>query len=38
MKKEIAEFMAKCGICQQVKVEHPKPVGKLQSFLIPEYK
>ena len=25
MKTEIAEFLAKCGICQQVKVEHQRP-------------
>jgi hypothetical protein len=32
--REIVKFMAKCGICQQVKVEHHKPTGKLQSLLI----
>jgi hypothetical protein len=25
MKREIAEFMSNCGICQQVKIEHQKP-------------
>lgn len=30
--------MAKYGVCQQVKVEHKKPAGPLQSFFIPEWK
>jgi len=38
MKKEGAKYVAKCGICQQVKVEHQKPVGLLQPLLIPEWK
>jgi len=25
MKREIAEFVSNCGICQQVKIEHQKP-------------
>jgi hypothetical protein len=32
--REIVKFRAKSGICQQVKVEHQKPTGKLQSLLI----
>ena len=38
MKREITEFVSNCGICQQVKIEHQKPVGELQSLLIPEWK
>jgi len=38
MKRDIAEYIAKCGIYQQVKVEHQKPTGPLQPFLIPEWK
>jgi len=38
MKKEIAEYVSKCGICQQVKVEHQRPVGPLQPLKIPEWK
>jgi len=38
MKREIAEFVSNCGICQQVKIEHQKPAGKLQSLSIPEWK
>jgi hypothetical protein len=38
MKKEVAEYVAKCGICQQVKVEHQKPAGLLQPLLITEWK
>jgi len=29
MKREIATFVSNCGICQQVKIEHQKPTGKL---------
>jgi hypothetical protein len=36
MKKEIAEYVSKCGICQQVKVEHQRPVRPLQLLQIPE--
>ena len=36
MKKEIAEFMAQCLQCQQVKEQHQKPMGPLQSLPIPE--
>jgi hypothetical protein len=38
MKKEVAEYVAKYGICQQVKVEHQKLAGLLQPLLIPEWK
>ena len=38
MKREIAEYVSKCEICQQVKVEHQRPAGPLQSLQIPEWK
>jgi len=38
MKREIAEFVSNCGICQQVKIEHQRPAGDLQLLLIPEWK
>jgi hypothetical protein len=38
MKKEIAEYVSRCGICQQVKIEHQWPAGKLQPLPIPEWK
>ena len=38
MKKDIAEFMAKCQNCQQVKYEHQRPAGLLQRMPIPEWK
>ena len=38
MKRDIAEFVAKCLICQQVKAEHQKPAGLLQNLEIPEWK
>jgi hypothetical protein len=38
MKREIAEYVSKCGICQQVKVEHQRPAGPLQPLQIPKWK
>ncbi|WRX13585.1 Reverse transcriptase domain - like 10 [Theobroma cacao] len=38
MKRDVAEFIAKCLVCQQVKVEHQRPAGTLQSLPIPEWK
>ena len=38
MKKEIAEYVARCLTCQQVKAEHQAPAGKLHSLSIPEWK
>ena len=38
MKREVADFMARCLVCQQVKAEHKKLSGKLQSLDIPEWK
>ena len=35
MKKDAIEFVSRCLICQQVKAEHQRPVGLLQSLLIP---
>ena len=34
MKKEIESFVSKCLTCQQVKVEHQKPAGKIQLLPI----
>ena len=38
MKKDVAEFVAKCLTCQQVKIEHQRPAGVLQPLPIPEWK
>ncbi|KAK2429513.1 hypothetical protein QL285_027945 [Trifolium repens] len=38
MKAEIAEFVSRCIVCQQVKIEHQKPGGLLQPLDIPEWK
>ena len=38
MKRDIAEFVSKCLTCQQVKAEHQKPTGLLQSLPIPQWK
>jgi hypothetical protein len=32
MKREIAEYVLKCGICQQVKVEHQRSARPLQPL------
>ena len=36
MKKDIANFVQKCLICQQVKAEPKKPLGLLMALSIPE--
>ena len=38
MKIDIAEFVANYKICQQVKVEYQKPVGKPQPLSILKWK
>ena len=38
MKRDVVEFVARCLVCQQVKVEHQKPPGTLQPLPIPEWK
>ncbi|XP_071923135.1 uncharacterized protein [Coffea arabica] len=37
LKKDVAKFVQKCLICQQVKAEHQKPSGLLQPLEIPEW-
>ena len=36
IKREIADFVAKCLVCQRVKAEHRHPAGLLQPLPIPE--
>ncbi|WMV54251.1 hypothetical protein MTR67_047636 [Solanum verrucosum] len=38
MKRDIADFVAKCSNCQGVKVEHQKPGGMNQEINIPTWK
>ena len=38
MNKEVVEFVSRCLICQQVKAEHQRPTGLLQSLSIPQWK
>jgi hypothetical protein len=38
MKKDIADYLAKCLKCQQVKAEHRHPTWLLQPLPIPEWK
>ena len=38
MKRDIAQYVSECLVCQQVKAEHQHPAGMLQSLPIPEWK
>ena len=38
MKREVAKYVSKCFICQQVKAERQKPYGLRQPLTIPEWK
>lgn len=38
MRKDIAEYLAKCLECQKLKVKHQHPAGLLHSLLILEWK
>src|SRR5262249_49120892 len=38
MKKEIADYVARCHTCQMINVEHRKPAGELRSLPIPQWK
>ncbi|WRX08485.1 Integrase zinc-binding domain - like 4 [Theobroma cacao] len=38
LKRDVAEFVSKCLVCQQVKAEHQKPARLLQPLPVPEWK
>ncbi|XP_073017937.1 uncharacterized protein [Primulina eburnea] len=38
MKKDVAEYISRCQVCQQVKAEHQRSGGLLQPLEIPEWK
>ena len=38
MKKDVAEFVSKCLICQQVKAEQKKTDGLLHPLEVPQWK
>lgn len=38
MRREIAEFVSRCLVCQQIKVEHKRPAGMLNPLPIPQLK
>ncbi|KAL4016352.1 hypothetical protein IC575_024000 [Cucumis melo] len=38
MKREVADFVSRCLVCQQVKAPRQKPAGLLQPLSIPEWK
>jgi ribonuclease HI len=38
MKVDIADYVARCDVCQRVKAEHQRPAGLLQPLHIPTWK
>ena len=38
MKRQIAQYVAECDVCQRVKAEHLKPAGTLEPLPIPKWK
>ena len=38
MKKDATEYIAKCLVCQQIKIKHQAPAGKLITLPMPEWK
>ena len=38
MKREVADFVSKCLVCQKVKAPRQKPAGLLQPLGVPEWK
>lgn len=38
LKKDIKQFVRECQTCQQVKVEHQRPLGEFQILAIPKTK
>jgi hypothetical protein len=38
MKKEIAEFVYACLVCQKSKIKNQKPSGLMQPLFVPEWK
>jgi hypothetical protein len=38
MKKDVADYVSKYLVCQQVKVEHQRPGGMLQNIQLLEWK
>ena len=38
MKKDVAQYVASCLTCQQVKFEHQRPTSLLQELSLPEWK
>ncbi|WVZ24011.1 hypothetical protein V8G54_002555 [Vigna mungo] len=38
MKKDVAEFVASCLVCQKAKIKHQRPGGMLQQLDIPQWK
>ena len=38
MKRDVAEYVAKCLTCQKAKTKHQRPSGELRPLEIPEWK
>jgi hypothetical protein len=38
LKRDVAAHVAKCDVCQRLKIEHQRPAGLLHPLKIPEWK
>ena len=38
MRVDVADFMARCQVCQQVRIEHRRPAGLVRPLPVPEWK
>ena len=38
MKRDVADHIAKCLVCQQAKIEHQRPGGELRPLAVMEWK
>lgn len=38
MRADITDFVARCQVCQQVRIEHQRPGGLVRSLPVPEWK
>ena len=37
MKREVVEYVSKCLSCHKVKIDHKRPMGKVQSLKVPRW-
>ena len=38
MRVDVADFVARCQVCQQVRIEHGRPAGLVKPLPVPEWK